>query len=146
LIRNQRFTFPVGDRWRFWQRRIATAQVLAVDESTSIVHLRIADAGPCFIAHLPILERCAPRGGRFRAQATPWRKQEGISIDAIARWREAHRMEEAGAFAVPLREAIALIYETAPDLTDEMYIESAYPVRDETGVLRMVRVITAPVT
>lgn len=145
LSPDQMLIFPLTAPWRFWQRRTAAAQVIAVDDEWSIVHLRVAAAGPCFIAHIPIVERYALVGAQIAGRSSaPTTGLEAMSGDAVATWRAAHRQGEAGAFAVPLRHAISLIYETAPDLSDDTYIESAYPIADETGAYRIVRVVAAP--
>ena len=147
LLPDQLLTFPLTAPWQFWQRRTAAAQVITVDDGWGIVHLRVAAAGRCFIAHLPIVERYALLGTRIleRASApTTTMGHEALSGVAVAAWRAVRHRGEAGAFAVPLRHAIALIYETASDPSDEAYIESAYPVADGTGAYRIVRVITPP--
>ena len=145
LLPDQMLIFPLTAPWRFWQRRTAAAQVIALDDAWSIVHLRVAAPGRCLIAHLPIVERYAliqaQIVGRSSATATPL---DAMSDDAVVAWRAAHRQREAGAFALPLAHAISLIYQIAPDLGDDTYIESAYPIADETGAYRIVRVVTAP--
>ena len=145
LEQDASFTFALNPTWQFWKRGVGLAEVIARDDEFGVVHLRIIGVGPCVIAHLPILERKAlARALRSSSRPAGHASKDPVSRNAVAAWRFEHGRDIAGAFSVSLGEAIGAIYETATQATSDVFIETAYPIRDESGRFRTVRVVTAP--
>lgn len=120
--------------------------VMATDDDERILHLRIIGTGSPIIGHLPILRtRVEPHVECFvvgRLRSDMW--DVSVARNAVAAWRVEHNRDEAGAFLVPLGQAIRRIYEVAPDLTDQEHIATAYPIRDSQGRFEAVRLVAKP--
>ena len=138
------FAFRAFPRWQIWKRGTASAYVIATSVD-GIVHLLIRGAGPFVIRHLPILQSQATLAMRNVLPSKLADIQAAPQLHAtVEAWRREHARGIAGAFSIPLLEAISLIYETIDTVPENVEIESAYPVRDRTGDFKTVRVVTLP--
>ena len=134
----------------FWRGRYGAGQVLAIEEDTAVVHIRIfsmdaADDWPYMIGLLPILAPCLKphvrrEWGTYHVGNDHW--------GPLNRWRRERARGEASCFDVALPIAVDLAFRAVnPEgsfATPQAPIEAAYPVRGETGEFSAVRAFSWP--
>jgi len=135
------FTFRSQPRWQFWRRTAGVGRIIAFDESIGVVHVAVTGNDDSEIRHIPILAsqlaRCVLQShgsGGFEPQAA-WPQIDG--------WRAENAKGEAGAFSVPLGDAIRLIEETISEPYARLIIETAYPTRSASGKFETVRAVVS---
>lgn len=130
-------------------RKYGLAQILDINRSNNIVHIRFFsydeknDKLFVSIGHIPILFSALESLVYELHEVKPVSRD---AIDSVLSWRKANVYGEAGAFSIPLGEAIELVWSVIYPSKNRMEkpynaIESAYPICSTEGNYNKIRII-----
>jgi hypothetical protein len=120
-------------------------RLLALDERFGVAHVAVLGFGDqnqtiSHIQHMPVLATRLARSITSVAESPQFEQHEIWA--QVQAWRAAHAANEAGAFSGEIGEAVEAVRQTVGEGTGPHIVETAYPIRDESGVFRIVRAIT----